>query len=399
MPPLSRLIKAHCVTATLFVLGSLALGCAGSAKPAHIFVIVLENEDFDSTFGPQSPASYLKGLAGRGALLTNYYGIGHYSLDNYIAMISGQAPNPATQSDCQVFTEFVQTGMAADGQAVGAGCVYPAGVPTIAAQLEARGLTWRAYMEDMGNIPDREAASCGHPAIGLKDETQRAVAGDQYATRHNPFMYFHGVIDGPGCARRVVNLAALRDDLRSIGSTPDYAFIVPNLCHDGHDGDGRGKTCVDGEPGGLVSADRFLAETVPAILASAAFQKDGLLIVTFDESDIDVKIDPATRQPVLAGGDVTSCCDEQPGPNIPAGALVFGKTPDQGPGVLGPGGGRIGAVLVSRSIKPGTVSDRAYNHYALLRSIEDMFGLDHLGYAGRRGLEPFGPDVFTNPGG
>jgi hypothetical protein len=369
---------------------------ADMGRPGHIFIIVLENEGFHITFGQKSPASYLKTLAGQGALLPNYYGIGHYSLDNYIAMISGQAPNPVTQSDCQVFSEFVQTGMAADGQAVGSGCVYPAGVPTLAGQLEAKGLTWKAYMEDMGNIPTREAATCGHPALGDRDGTQRAVKGDQYATRHNPFMYFHSIIDSPGCAQRVVNFNALASDLRSLETTANYVFITPDLCHDGHDGGENGRTCVDGEPGGLISADKFLADAVPSILASPAFQRDGLLIITFDEADIDVKTDKATNKPVLDDGDVSSCCGEQPGPNIGPGSMVFGNVPDQGPGVLGPGGGRIGAVLVSPLIKPGTVSATPYNHYALLRTIEDAFGLDHLGFAGSSDLKPFGPDVFTN---
>jgi hypothetical protein len=388
---LAAFLLASCVAAQ-------AVHAAAPGKPGHVFVIVLENEGFHITFGPKSPASYLKTLAAKGALLPNYYGIGHYSLDNYIAMISGQAPNPVTQSDCQVFSEFVQTGMAADGQAVGGGCVYPAGVPTLAGQLEAKGLTWKAYMEDMGNIPSRESATCGHPAVGDKDGTQGAVKGDQYAVRHNPFMYFHGIIDGPGCAQHVVNLTALASDLRSLDGTANYVFIAPNLCHDGHDGGENGRTCVDAEPGGLMSADKFLAETVPSILASPAFQKDGLLIVTFDEADIDVKTDKATDKLVLTEGDVSACCGEQPGPNIAPGAMVFGSVPDQGPGVLGPGGGRIGAVLVSPMIKPGTVSATPYNHYAMLRSIEDSFGLDHLGYAGRAGLKPFGRDVFTNAG-
>lgn len=364
-------------------------------KPGHVFIIVLENEGYSITFGPKSPAAYLKKLRGQGASLPNYYGIGHYSLDNYVAMVSGQAPNPVTQSDCQSYVEFAQTGTAANGQAVGSGCVYPAGVSTIANQLEAKGLTWKAYMEDMGNDLARDgSAACGHPAIGQPDKTQRAAVGDQYATRHDPFMYFHAIIDQPTCAARVVNLSMLDADLKSVETTPDYAFITPNLCHDGHDG-GGGRTCVDGEPGGLVSADKLLADLVPRILKSPAFRKDGLLIVTFDESDIKTKIDPATKTATLAAGDVSACCGEQPGPNIGPGATVFGNTPDQGPGVLGPGGGRIGAVLVSPFIKPGTVSEKAYNHYALLRSVEDFFGLDHLGYAGQDGLSAFGADVFT----
>jgi phosphatidylinositol-3-phosphatase len=77
-----------------------------------------------------------------------------------------------------------------DGQAVGQGCVYPASVPTVADQLTAKGLTWKAYQQDMG-------APCRHPVLGLLDDTQKAPVGDQYAARHNPFVYFHSIIDGP----------------------------------------------------------------------------------------------------------------------------------------------------------------------------------------------------------
>jgi hypothetical protein len=73
----------------------------------HVFVLVLENESFEQTFGATSPAPYLAHtLPAQGALLRNYYGIGHMSLDNYIALISGQAPNRATQLDCSTFAEF-----------------------------------------------------------------------------------------------------------------------------------------------------------------------------------------------------------------------------------------------------------------------------------------------------
>ena len=64
-------------------------------------------------------------------------------------------------------------------------------------------------------------------------------------------------------------------------------------------------------------------------------------------------------------------------------------------GITGPGGGRTGAVLISNRIKPGTVSDKPYNHYSLLRSTEDIFDLNHLGYARAPGVRPFGRDVFT----
>jgi phosphatidylinositol-3-phosphatase len=351
---------------------------AGTASPrqvahpavGHVFIIVLENESFARTFGPASQAPYLsKTLVSQGALLRNYYGIGHFSLDNYIALVSGQAPNEATQRDCPRFTEFVlaQPGLDANGQAIGTGCVYPAMVQMIGDQLESAGKSWKGYMQDLGNNPEKAAEACGHPRIGESDPTTRREPKDQYATKHNPFYYFHSLIDQKErCAAHVVNLRQLTSDLGSIATTPNYAFITPNLCDDGHDA-----PCVDKAPGGLVQADGFLKHWVPLITGSPAFKKDGVLIITFDE---------ASGPP---GADSSACCGEQglPGQSHPAGGN-------------GPGGGRVGAVVLSPFVKAGTVSDVPYNHYSMLRWVEDLFGVGHLGYAGAAGLATFGDDVF-----
>src|SRR5215467_3561573 len=103
----------------------------------HVFVLLLENQAYGVTFGSRSPAPYLaRTLPSRGALLTQYYAIGHASLGNYIAMVSGQAPNEATQLDCPVFSEFQASAPRADadGQLPGAGCVYPSAVRTLMEQ-------------------------------------------------------------------------------------------------------------------------------------------------------------------------------------------------------------------------------------------------------------------------
>jgi hypothetical protein len=246
----------------------------------HVFVIVLENKDFDDSFGASSPAPYLsKELTAKGQLLRQYFGTSHVSLGNYITMISGQAPNPDTQGDCNVGFKNVFPGvMGPDGQVVGAGCVYPPEAKTVADQLDAKGLTWRGYMEDMGADPSREAGTCAHPAIGEQDPTQSATASDQYATRHNPFVYFHSVIDDQKrCDARVVNLRELGPDLASAARTPNFAFITPDLCSDGHD-----TPCVDGRPGGLKSVDDFLKTWVPRIQASPAYGEGGLIVITWD---------------------------------------------------------------------------------------------------------------------
>jgi hypothetical protein len=332
----------------------------------HVFVIVLENESASTTFGPDSPAPYLsKTLTAAGAYLPNYYGIGHESNDNYIAMISGQAPNIENQADCQEYDNLVPGTIGAYGQADGEGCIYPADVPTIASQLTAAGLTWRDYNDGMGANPERESAECGHPAVGSMDNTQSATATDQYATRHNPFVYFHSIIDDTTvCDTDVVNLDLLPRDLAYAPDTPNYVFITPDLCNDGHDA-----TCANGGPGGLGQADTFLRKWVPMITGSPAFRgENGLLIITFDEA---------------ATSDSSSCCGEIAGPGSPL------------PGVTGLGGGDIGAVLLSPCIASGTVSKDPYNHYSMLRSVEDLFGLSHLGYAQLPGETSFGSDVFT----
>jgi hypothetical protein len=158
----------------------------------------------------------------------------------------------------------------------------------------------------------------------------------------------------------------LPGDLQSQATTPNLTYITPNLCHDGHD-----SPCVDGQPGGLVSADAWLRQWVPVITSSPAFGTDGMLVITFDESD-------------GPQADSSACCGEGPGPNS---AL---------PGITGLGGGRVGALVLSpRFVSPGTWSTTSYNHYSLLASVEDLFGLAHLGYAGTPNLPRFGTDVYN----
>src|SRR4051794_39524504 len=153
------LVRAALAVSATCAFALCAAPWASAAPPIrHVFVIVLENKSYKTTFGQSSAAPYLsRTLTSKGALVKNYYAIGHSSLDNYIAMISGQAPNPQTQADCKQYTAFMPGDIAADGQAVGQGCVYPPAVSTIANQLDAQALSWHGYMQDMGADPAREA--------------------------------------------------------------------------------------------------------------------------------------------------------------------------------------------------------------------------------------------------
>ena len=144
---------------------------------------------------------------------------------------------------------------------------------TLADQLQSRGLTWRGYMQDMGNSAT-EAKTCRHPAMNSQDKTQSAEPGDQYAARHNPFVYFHSIIDDTAaCNANVVPLDRLPADLASPSATRNYTFITPNLCDDAH-------SCP------LPTADAWLRHWVPLLLASRPYRSgDTALFITFDEDD------------------------------------------------------------------------------------------------------------------
>ncbi len=319
----------------------------------HVFQIVLENEEETASF--PGTGTELDKLAAQGVFVPNYYGTGHASLDNYVAMLSGQAQFSSTSEDCPVYKNAGGTvdsnGFYKPVPTQDTGCVFPAAVKTLADQLTAAGKTWRGYMEDMGNTPTRETSPCGQPAAngsaidpatGGADPTEVATAADQYAARHNPFVYFHSLIDAPSsgsspCAANVVPFSHLAKDLGQ-ASFPAYTFITPNLCNDGHDSPCKGPGADGKNPGagGLVSANAFLSQVVPMIQSSAAYRDHGLILVTFDE-----------------GSTAKSCCGES---------------------AFSTGGGQIGAVLLGPDLHHH-VSSCSYNHFSLLRTWEDLFQL------------------------
>jgi len=473
--PRTRLRLAGLVTAGLTVLGlALAPALSASAEATkdhalplppgaikHIIVVELENESFSATFGASSPATYLNGtLVPQGELLTSYYATGHMSLDNYVAQVSGQAPNQITNSDCSSTYNDVTPGTLDPNQALypgqvdGQGCVFPASVQTIGNQLDGRypltiGSDWRQYAEDIGNDPARDGGQldalggtdCAHPTQTggtATDDTNNAqgpnatgsqvksATTDQYANRHNPFVYFHSVTDNTWlCNHDVVPLGNattqsdgtvsyqghLARDLQHEWSTPKFAFITPNLCNDGHDATCAGTNDAGGTIGGLVGADDFLRTWMPLILNSPAYRNvHTLVVVTFDEGGV---------------ADTAAGDNEQPGPNIanpgyspllnvPIASLggatfyqllgVKGLTPGvEPPAGTMPGGGQVGAVLLNPDwIKAGsTDSAVTYNHYSALRTYEDLLGIrfggadghGHLGFAAT--ATDFGPDVFN----
>jgi phosphatidylinositol-3-phosphatase len=294
-------------------------------KVGHVFMIALSTTSFEAAFGQQSVAHYLNDkLRPRGTFLGGYETLARAELPDYLALISGQAPNADTLNSCFTYAEFPdKVKPSADGQVPGAGCVYPNTITTLADQVNAAGQTWKAYIDDL----DR---NCVHPNSDAVDDAALPGAGANYATRHNPFIYFHSLLDLGGCDNGDGPLTKLTGDLRTSSKTATFSFVAPGACDDA-----AVTSCPDGQPAGLAGEDAFLRKWVPAILGSAAYKHDGLLIITF----------------ALTGA-------AAPGGPVPTGALVL-----------------------SRYATAGKVVSTAYNPYSVLRSTEDLLGYKRLAQA------------------
>ena len=224
----------------------------------------MENRSYDQAIA----GGYTAQLASRYAVATNYHAVSHPSLPNYLALTSGST-----------------WGIADDGW-------HPLPAGGLGAQLTAAGIPWRAYMEGM-------SATCTRTTY-------------PYALKHDPFPYY-----GAACPPQVVPFSQFDSDLSD--TLPNFVWITPDMCHDGHD-------CS------TQVADQWLGQIVPKILATRAWQDGGVLFITWDEGE-----DSANH-------------------------------------------------VLTLVIHPRTLfhsSARGYDHYSLLASIEDRFGLPRLGQAAR----------------
>jgi hypothetical protein len=298
----------------------------------HVFVIALSTPSYAAAFGNRSVAKYLTGtLVKKGTLLSGYETLPDSSeLGDELAMVSGQAPNADTRGDCATYAEFPSRAKtASNGDVSGDGCIYPDTALTIGDQVTSSGKFWGAYVEDEGNQP------CVHPNSGAADDAALPGAGAEYDTRHNPFIYFHSLLDLGDCATDDLALTALPKALRSAANTPEYSFIGPDACDDA-----SATTCPGGDLSGLAGENAFLATWVPQILASPAYKKNGMLLIVFTTPGPAATSSPKTSTAV-----------------------------------------RTGALVLSRYSTAGTTVKATYNPYSVLVSIEDLFGFTPLAHA------------------
>jgi hypothetical protein len=210
-------------------------------------------------------------------------------------------------------------------------------VPNIVDQLESHDKTWKAYMQSYSLCTDPLAASCG---VQL------------YERKHNPFVTFADVQSSPARMANIVDLSQLNTDLAS-KHVPNYVWISPDQCHDMH---GRGTTPADpcnfSNEQSLISAgDTFLSSTVGAITSSRAWKGNSVIFIMWDESEF-------TNSGFGGFGDDSGCCDS----------------------VAGQGGGHVAALVISHSNDEHVTSSIAYNHYSVLRTIQQGWRLGCLGF-------------------
>jgi phosphatidylinositol-3-phosphatase len=306
---------------------------AGPVK--HVFLISLASPGYDAAFGTSSQMPYLSGeLRPQGVLLTNYSLLHTAPLPNGIAAISGQPPSDETEAGCPRYEE----------------CVYDVETLTLPDQLVGSQLLWRGYMDGMED-PEGKPDSCVAP----DPEAAVTAASSGYSPALNPFVFFHSLLDLGDCSENDVPLEELAGDLAKPDATANFSYISPDLCNAGF----RGQ-CPEGTADGAAAADAFLAKVVPEILASPAYKRDGLVIVSFGAAD------PAP-------------------PTDPAAPPVDPK--------------KVGALLISPLLSPASTDGSAYNPYSLQRSLAEMFGLEPLGNAGGVKVRSFAGAFTAGNGG
>ena len=254
-----------------------------AAMTPHVMVIVDENRDAGSVIASRD-APYINALATRYGVATAAYAQAHPSLPNYLELISGSAQGVSDDGSQHSFAG-----------------------PTLVDQMAQNGISWRAYME------------------GMPTACYTGAAAGAYAKKHDPFMYFRSVSDRPAQCQNVVPYTSLRADLSS-AQPPDFMWVTPNLCDDGHD-------CS------TATADTWLANNLPPVLASSWFAQDGVVILTWDE-----------------GTDSSGCCD-------------------------GASGGHVATIVIGAGSPRHTTESQAVDHAGTLRTVEDLYGLPPLGDA------------------
>lgn len=319
----------------------------GAQPMPHVFVIMMENTGFDQVM--TSPfTSYIQSLASTYGFATEYFGVTHASLPNYLAATTGSTWG--TNSDDTAQRHLLDH-------------------TNIVDQFAAAGISWKAYMEDLP-YPGFKGSSADYTA------TPHSAGNALYLLKHDPFMMYPDVANNPARAKHVVPLTQLSTDLSS-GNVPQFSWITPNICNDMHGM--SGPACPYPATGSGPSAQQyrlgnaFVDYWVTQIMASPAWTGNSTIFVTWDEGSYS-NVSP--YGPMSDAG----CCDSPILANPPVNPIDVSGGDLVGGQVFG--GGRVPMIVIARQGARHFTSATRYNHYSLLATIEDNFGLTLLGAAG-----------------
>jgi phospholipase C len=345
---LKRMVLWTSVLAAIVALAVVGTGSASTTNSAiphyqHIVEIMMENTSYGTIIGnPNAPQ--INALAQKYGLATDYFGVTHPSEPNYVAAIGGDYFGIQDDNQFYCTPAMASTDPYCDGTTVD----HTVSAPSLADQLTAAGLTWKGYFQNLPPVPSTGLITSGPNANGPYTFKWPSNSVALYASKHNPFLNFTGT---QGALGNMVDDSQLATDLAN-RALPNFSLIVPDQCHDMHGTSG----CFD--TNGLIAAgDTYVGNTVSEIMASKQWQQGrNAIVITWDEDDYSDQGQPGT-----------GCCG------------------------FDPGGGHVVTIVITNKTTAPIVDDTPYNHYSLLRSIEDAFGLAHLGHAGDSAIKPMTP--------
>ncbi len=343
------------MTHRLFLTIAVLLGLVGAAaaRPAadadvprydHVVVIVEENKDYGQILD-RKVAPHFARFAARYGNATRFFGEVHPSEANYVALLGGDTFG--IHDDDPFYCRAGSTDRLCEGAARPGYADHTVHDAHLGEQLEAAGLSWKGYYENLP-APGSLAVTASDPRF---DNGTRKTA--LYAAKHSGFVNFASVQVDPHRAERLVDFRQLDADLAA-NRLPNFALIVPNQCNEMHglDGPNVPADCTKAHLSALIGrGDRVLGQLVQKIQATRAWRaRDNFaIVITFDEGG------GKTRE---------GCC---------------AVTPDAPSNF---GGGHIPTIVITNHGPRRVADDTPYNHYSLLRTIEDAFGIgQHLRHA------------------
>ncbi len=376
-----RYLMALSATAALASGQVLADEHGGDRVPAldHVFVLVLENHNAFTSFGSEGiignpSAPHITTLAKKYNFASNYNGVWHPSLPNYLAMITGDWVGTDVVAKGHLYPPGSVVGVS-DDDSPSVATDYPVPpanasthrwtvqLPSLAGQLVGAGKDWRAYLQ---NIPDSGTTLANWPG----DNNTAKL----YAVKHNPFPYVEEVQNDPAQFAKQVPMEQLFSDLGS-GTVPAFSYIVPDQCRDMH---GLGNVLApcggvnDTDANDVKRGDEETFWIVNAITGSPTWRKGrNALFVVFDEGNgpltcnynPDTKTDAALPS-LLPGPD----CYEPKNFND-----------------------KVVLIAITNYGIRGVVDNNFYSHYSLLKTIEAAFDLPFIGHARDAGTKTLAP--------